>query len=226
MNATKDDARFTPVLARLRDAALAYPESAEEFPWGDRVFKVRGKIFAFLNTHEGKLIVTAKLPESGKVALMLPFAEPTGYNLGKSGWVTARFGPKDDVPEAMMLEWIEESYGAVAPKRLSQALGSAAPAPRAKAAPAKRAAAGRRDGQGKAAAPSRKAAAPSRKAAAPSRKAAAPSRKAAAPSRKAAAPSRKAAAPAKPGKKNTPAKAAAPGKKTSPARRAQPRKQG
>ncbi|AUX44278.1 hypothetical protein SOCE26_057420 [Sorangium cellulosum] len=158
MTATNNDARFTPILARLRDAALAYPEAVEEFPWGDRVVKVRGKIFAFLNSHEGKLLVTAKLPESGKIALMLPFAEPTGYNLGKSGWVTARLGPEDDVPEAMLLEWIEESYRAVAPKRLSQALGSAAPAPRAKAAPAKRAAPSRRDGQGKPAATATKAA--------------------------------------------------------------------
>lgn len=121
------DAKFTPILARLRDAALAYPEAVEEFPWGDRVAKVRGKIFVFLNTHEGKLVVTAKLPQSGEAALMLPFAEPTGYNLGKSGWVTARLGPKDRVPEAMMLEWIDESYRAVAPKRVLQLLDGAAP---------------------------------------------------------------------------------------------------
>ncbi|WP_437540824.1 MmcQ/YjbR family DNA-binding protein [Sorangium sp. So ce367] len=127
MTMRQDDARVTPILARLRDAALAYPEAVEEFPWGDRVAKVRGKIFVFLNTHEGKLLVTAKLPQSGEAALMLPFAEPTGYNLGKSGWVTARFGPKDRVPEAMLLEWIEESYRAVAPKRALQSLGGAAP---------------------------------------------------------------------------------------------------
>ncbi|WP_437475842.1 MmcQ/YjbR family DNA-binding protein [Sorangium sp. So ce1014] len=138
MTTIKDDAAFTPLLARLRDAALAYPEAVEEFPWGDRVAKVRGKIFVFLNTHEGKLRVTAKLPQSGEAALMLPFAEPTGYNLGKSGWVTARFGPKDRVPEAMLLEWIEESYRAVAPKRALRALDDAAPELREKGAVAKK----------------------------------------------------------------------------------------
>ncbi|WP_437565472.1 MmcQ/YjbR family DNA-binding protein [Sorangium sp. So ce542] len=117
MITTKNDARLSPILARLRDAALGYPEAVEEFPWGDRVAKVRGKIFVFLNLHEGKLVVTAKLPQSGEAALLLPFAAPTGYNLGKSGWVTARFGPKERVPEAMLLEWIEESYRAVAPQR-------------------------------------------------------------------------------------------------------------
>ncbi|WP_437573218.1 MmcQ/YjbR family DNA-binding protein [Sorangium sp. So ce887] len=141
MTTIKDGATFTPLLARLRDAALAYPEAVEEFPWSDRVAKVRGKIFVFLNTHEGKLVVTAKLPQSGEAALMLPFAEPTGYNLGKSGWVTARFGPKDRVPEAMLLEWIEESYRAVAPKRALRALDDAAPELRDEGAPAKKAAA-------------------------------------------------------------------------------------
>ncbi|WP_437707249.1 MmcQ/YjbR family DNA-binding protein [Sorangium sp. So ce448] len=138
MTTPGDDARFTPILARLRGAALAYPEAVEEFPWGDRVAKVRGKIFVFLNIHEGKLLVTAKLPQSGEAALMLPFAEPTGYNLGKSGWVTARFGPKDRVPEAMLLEWIEESYRAVAPKRALQSLGGAAPVPGSPGKPVKK----------------------------------------------------------------------------------------
>ncbi|WP_437322721.1 MmcQ/YjbR family DNA-binding protein [Sorangium sp. So ce381] len=146
MTMRQDDARFTPILARLRDAALAYPEAVEEFPWGDRVAKVRGKIFVFLNTHEGNLRVTAKLPQSGEAALMLPFAEPTGYNLGKSGWVTARFGPKDRVPEAMLLEWIEESYRAVAPKRTLRGLEGAVPRESGtKRAPGERAAVSQRE---------------------------------------------------------------------------------
>ncbi|WP_437274396.1 MmcQ/YjbR family DNA-binding protein [Sorangium sp. So ce375] len=156
MTTPGDDARFTPILSRLRDAALAYPEAVEEFPWGDRVVKVRGKIFVFLNSHEGKLRVTAKLPQSGEAALMLPFAEPSRYNLGKSGWVTARFGPKDRVPEAMMLEWIEESYRAVAPKRVLQLLDGAALAPgkpEKKRAAGERTAASKGEPRGTAAAP-------------------------------------------------------------------------
>jgi hypothetical protein len=52
------------------------------------------------------------------VALSLPFAEPTGYGLGKSGWVTARFAAGDDVPVPMLIGWVDESFRAVAPKRL------------------------------------------------------------------------------------------------------------
>ncbi len=116
---------------RLRAAALAYPGAVEEFPWGDRVFKVNKKIFVFVTLHEGTLYVTAKLPASGPMALLLPFASPTGYNLGKSGWVTAQFTQARDVPVDLMLAWMDESYRAVAPKKLVDTL---APPPRARRA--------------------------------------------------------------------------------------------
>ena len=32
----------------LRDFALRYPETHEDFPWGERVIKVKGKVFLFL----------------------------------------------------------------------------------------------------------------------------------------------------------------------------------
>jgi predicted DNA-binding protein (MmcQ/YjbR family) len=116
------ESKLSTVEKRLRDAALEYPEAAEEFPWGERALKVRGKIFFFVNVVEGELSVTAKLPHSGEMALLLPCAKPTGYGLGKSGWVSARFGAKDSLPEVMLREWIDESYRAVAPKTLVKAL--------------------------------------------------------------------------------------------------------
>ena len=104
--------------AALRKCALAYPDAREDFPWGESAFKVNGKVFLFLHRPDGGLSVTVKLPESGEVALSLPFAEPTGYGLGKSGWVTARFADGDDVPVPMLVGWVDESFRAVAPKRL------------------------------------------------------------------------------------------------------------
>lgn len=77
--------------AMLRKRALAYPEAYEEFPWGERVIKVRKKIFLFLHGDAKTLRVTTKLPQSYGAALLAPFAKPTGYGLGKSGWVTASF---------------------------------------------------------------------------------------------------------------------------------------
>ena len=89
-----------------------------------------------------ELGLSVKLPESGPMALLLPFAKPTGYGLGKSGWVSARFVASDDPPLGMLREWIDESYRAVAPKKLAakQAGGiTEIEPPRRTALPARRA---------------------------------------------------------------------------------------
>jgi len=104
--------------AILRAFALQYPEAYEDFPWGERVIKVRNKIFVFAGCNEEGLGFCAKLPQSSRVALIHPFTKPAGYGLGKSGWVEARFGPDDDVPLELLKEWIDESYRAIAPKKL------------------------------------------------------------------------------------------------------------
>lgn len=108
--------------AALRKTALAYPQAAEDFPWGHRAFKVKKRIFLILSFDQDVFNVTVKLPVTGKQALALPFAQPTGYGLGKSGWVTASFGPKDKVPVELLEDWIDESYRAIAPKKLVQEL--------------------------------------------------------------------------------------------------------
>ena len=115
------------VEAALRSFALGFPEAREDFPWGERVIKVGKKVFVFMGLGDGGLSLSVKLPESHIMALMLPFAEPTGYGLGKSGWVTARFDSQERPPEHMLCEWVEESYRAVAPKKLVAALGEDGP---------------------------------------------------------------------------------------------------
>jgi predicted DNA-binding protein (MmcQ/YjbR family) len=110
--------RFARAAAALRKHALSYPDANEEFPWGHSAFKINGKTFLFTYV-EGELFsLSMKLPETGNVALALPFAEPTGYGLGKSGWVTARFEGKAEIPVDMLLEWVDESFRAIAPKRV------------------------------------------------------------------------------------------------------------
>jgi predicted DNA-binding protein (MmcQ/YjbR family) len=104
--------------ATLRDFALRYPGAVEEHPWDHIAIKVKGKMFVILGGTDDRLSVTAKLPSSGRMALALPFATPTGYGLGKSGWVTGEFSPGDAIPIDRMCEWIEESYRAIAPKKL------------------------------------------------------------------------------------------------------------
>jgi predicted DNA-binding protein (MmcQ/YjbR family) len=102
----------------LRRFALTYPGAYEDFPWGERVIKVAKKIFLTLGVGTDGLHMSVKLPQSATLALGLPFASPTAYNLGRRGWVTARFTPSDDPPLPVLQHWIDESYRAVAPKKL------------------------------------------------------------------------------------------------------------
>jgi predicted DNA-binding protein (MmcQ/YjbR family) len=115
--------------ALLRTLALRFPEAYEEYPWGQVVVKVRKKVFVFL---DGDLAApdvrfSVKLPHSGPDVLSLPFAAPTGYGLGKSGWVSFHFEPGEQPPVELLEEWIAESYRAVAPKRLAARLDGAPP---------------------------------------------------------------------------------------------------
>ena len=107
----------------------------EDFPWGHSAFKVRGKAFLFMARENGALSLSVKLPHSGLMALSLPFAEPTGYGLGKSGWVTARFAAKEAPPIVVLERWVEESYRTIAPKKIAARLDSPVKPPRAARGP-------------------------------------------------------------------------------------------
>jgi predicted DNA-binding protein (MmcQ/YjbR family) len=116
--AKKKPSRIDTAFAALRKQALAFPETREDHPWGHTAIKVRGKAFIFMSREEGSLSLSLKLPQSREFALEYPFTEPTGYGLGKSGWVTAGFGPKDKPPLDVLGFWLAESYRAIAPKKL------------------------------------------------------------------------------------------------------------
>jgi predicted DNA-binding protein (MmcQ/YjbR family) len=105
----------------LRTYAFAFPGAWEDHPWGESVAKVDKKVFAFFGVE--RIGVTLKLPDSADAALSIPGAEPTGYGLGKAGWVTI---PLDgDLPPIEILrEWVEESYRAVATKKRAKELDS------------------------------------------------------------------------------------------------------
>ncbi len=131
--------------ATLLAHALSLPEAWEDHPWGENVAKVGKKVFVFFGVpdpRDEQLIVCVKLPRSGVAALDLGFTEPAGYGLGKSGWIMARIGKSDAVDVQVLKGWIEESYRAIAPKKLAAQL-DAAPAkpskPATKRKPARKA---------------------------------------------------------------------------------------
>ncbi len=55
--------------------------------------------------------------------MSVPGAEPAGYGLGKSGWVTIPLG-RGKASMEILRAWVVESYRNVAPKRLSARLAA------------------------------------------------------------------------------------------------------
>jgi predicted DNA-binding protein (MmcQ/YjbR family) len=107
-------------LERLREFGLRYPGAHTKSPWpGHLDLAVNDKTFAYLSVAGEPPKISCKLPRCADAALGLPFTTPTAYGLGKSGWVTATFPDDASVPLEILEEWIDESYRAQAPKRLS-----------------------------------------------------------------------------------------------------------
>lgn len=107
----------------LLQHALSLPQATRDEPWeGDTVAKVAGKkIFVFFGS-PGTKKMSVKLPESGAAALGLDGAAPTGYGLGRHGWVTVPIVGKGAPSVGVLRDWIDESYRAVAPKKLAAQL--------------------------------------------------------------------------------------------------------
>jgi predicted DNA-binding protein (MmcQ/YjbR family) len=99
--------------------ALGLPGAYEDHPWEETVAKVNKRVFVFLGSEDDpeNLGMTVKLDESLEQALMAPDAHPSGYGLGRAGWVTLPFR-SGTPPLPVLMDWVEESYRRIAPKRL------------------------------------------------------------------------------------------------------------
>jgi len=110
-------ARLERIVARLPEALRVDIEA-----WGgEPTFRVRGKNFVFTDKDATGLSVKLPKDEAAAVVASEPDAEPTGYGLGRHGWVSVRVG--DDADEArwqQVEEWVRWSYTVVAPKALAK----------------------------------------------------------------------------------------------------------
>jgi hypothetical protein len=110
-------ARLEAMTARLPEA-----ERVDVEAWGgEPTFRVRGKTFVFA-AHDGSGI-SVKLPKDEAEAVVATdrLAEPTGYGLGRHGWVSVRIGPKPSAGRWRQVEeWVRTSYTLVAPRKLAQ----------------------------------------------------------------------------------------------------------
>jgi predicted DNA-binding protein (MmcQ/YjbR family) len=115
--------------AKVREFALGLPGAVEESPWGETVAKVNRKVFVFLGVDDGSHPpgMTVKLTDEAAHAhaLTAPGAEPAGYGLGKAGWVRVPLAEQGAPAAELLCDWVEESYRATAPKRLTAELDAA-----------------------------------------------------------------------------------------------------
>ena len=103
------------------------PGAYEDHPWDEEVAKVGKKIFVFLGGDASpEPAMTVKLCDSHEQALAVPGSAPTGYGLGRAGWVTVPFRATTP-PLDVLKDWVEESYRLVATKGLVAELDRQAP---------------------------------------------------------------------------------------------------
>ena len=113
--------------AKLREVCLAFPGSAETFPFGPQtsVFKVSNKVFAISRLAESPLRVSVKCEPL--LAEQLREAHPAvipGYHLNKRHWNTVIID--GSLPERMIRDMIEDSYDLIVsklPRARRRALG-------------------------------------------------------------------------------------------------------
>lgn len=111
-------------MSRLEAIAARLPDSQRvdiEAWGGEPTFRVRKKNFVFTNVDATSLSV--KLPKEEAEALVATEEEasPTGYGLGRHGWVSVEVGEgADDDRWQQIEEWVRTSYTLVAPKSLAK----------------------------------------------------------------------------------------------------------
>lgn len=118
----KPGAKAARYVRELRKFCLSFPQTREDHPWDHSAFKVKGKTFLFVGADAEGWGISVKLDESHRAALSKPFASPTRYGLGKHGWVSARFGPRENAPMPLLKRWVEESFSVIAPLKVLEEL--------------------------------------------------------------------------------------------------------
>src|SRR5438552_1514214 len=97
---------------------LPRPAGMRSLPRSPYCLSSEGEVSGVMGGGGEAVGISVKRPLSAEDVLALSFTERTRYGLGQHGWVTARFEPDAVVPIELLKTWIDESYRAVAPKRL------------------------------------------------------------------------------------------------------------
>jgi Protein of unknown function (DUF419). len=103
-------------------ARLPEVERVDIEAWGgEPTFRVRGKNFVFTDQAANSITVKLSKDEAAAVIATDSRATPTGYGLGRHGWVSVEVGDDADAPRwEQVEEWVRTSYTLVAPKSLAK----------------------------------------------------------------------------------------------------------
>src|SRR4051794_10999500 len=106
--------RLEAIVGRLPEAV-----GVDIAEWGgEPTFRVRGKNFVFTDQEATGLGVKLPKEEAAAVVATDPAVEPSGYGLGRHGWVRVTVGRDTDWRQ--LEEWVRTSYTLVAPKTLAR----------------------------------------------------------------------------------------------------------
>jgi predicted DNA-binding protein (MmcQ/YjbR family) len=97
----------------LYEHCQAKPDAVEDHPWGETVFKVKGRVFAFLGRGESSGVTVKVTPEERDILLQNDSIEVARY-VGRYGWLSVRVG--DDETLQLALGLIDDSYDLIASK--------------------------------------------------------------------------------------------------------------
>jgi len=111
--------------AKAKDPTEAIRLKASKYPGVDQgtactqsSFKAGKKAFLFIGPQGGRFKAMFKLKDSKPEAAALAKKEPDRYEVGSTGWITARFSAENPMPKTIWSKWLDESYAlTVAPKK-------------------------------------------------------------------------------------------------------------
>lgn len=111
-------------MERLEQIVDRLPESSRvdiEAWGGEPTFRVGSKNFVFASPDASSISVKLPLDEAAAVVATDPRASPTGYGLGRHGWVSISLAGRISAARWQEVEeWIRTSYTLVAPRRLAR----------------------------------------------------------------------------------------------------------
>ena len=115
---------------RLRAICLALPETTEKLAWGEPTWRVRGRLFAQLDDHHhGADHLAIWLPAPLGEQESMIFLDPDRFfrppYVGQRGWVGVRIDRRPNW--TLIAAVVTQAYREVAPPRLREAIGAAAP---------------------------------------------------------------------------------------------------